>query len=335
MFQKILVPLDGSEGAERAIPVAARLARAAGGSVVFMRVVLPPVDLGKYSAPHLVAVERRECESNRARAASYLAALVMKHANELMGIEIEFGVAVGLVPQTICRIAQKEGVDLIVLCDKGERGLKRWMFGSIACEVAQHSPVPLLVLDEHGMIPRAPYPSYALQMVVALDGSLESEALVNPSAQLLTALAGPALKELHLLRILTTLHSTWSERDKMSGRSNQQEGALQATKQRLESIADRLRESLPEGTDLVCSTAVVVGPITERTILGEAESLGRTQYGSGCTLIALAAHSQHGLSRYFKSGLVEHLIGTARFPLLIVPLREAARTEGVKSRARW
>jgi nucleotide-binding universal stress UspA family protein len=39
MFQRILVPLDGSTRAERAIPVAARLAHASGGSVILVSVV--------------------------------------------------------------------------------------------------------------------------------------------------------------------------------------------------------------------------------------------------------------------------------------------------------
>src|SRR5260370_37357935 len=42
MFKRILVPLDGSELAERAIPVAARIARASGGGPVFFRGLLPP-----------------------------------------------------------------------------------------------------------------------------------------------------------------------------------------------------------------------------------------------------------------------------------------------------
>lgn len=41
MFQRILVPLDGSPGSERAIPTAARIARGAEGSLVFLHVVPP------------------------------------------------------------------------------------------------------------------------------------------------------------------------------------------------------------------------------------------------------------------------------------------------------
>jgi nucleotide-binding universal stress UspA family protein len=39
MFRRILVPLDGTEGAERAVPVAARIARASGGAIILVRAV--------------------------------------------------------------------------------------------------------------------------------------------------------------------------------------------------------------------------------------------------------------------------------------------------------
>ena len=50
MFQKILVPLDGSPRAEQAIPVAARLAHAAGGMLVLLEVANPYTDYAPYIA---------------------------------------------------------------------------------------------------------------------------------------------------------------------------------------------------------------------------------------------------------------------------------------------
>src|SRR5215467_13347996 len=87
MFQRIIVPLDGSTGAERAIPIAARLARASGGSIVFVRAILPPVDFGKYARQHAVVWERRAYEVHRAQAASYLAGVMLTHTNDLAGID--------------------------------------------------------------------------------------------------------------------------------------------------------------------------------------------------------------------------------------------------------
>ncbi len=46
MFQRILIPLDGSPRAEQAVPVAAPIARASGGSVLLLQVVSPPIDYG-------------------------------------------------------------------------------------------------------------------------------------------------------------------------------------------------------------------------------------------------------------------------------------------------
>ena len=50
MFERILVPLDGSPVAERAVPAAVRIARAFAGSVIMLSVVAPPVSSGKFSS---------------------------------------------------------------------------------------------------------------------------------------------------------------------------------------------------------------------------------------------------------------------------------------------
>jgi len=45
MFKRILVPLDGSTRAESAVPIAARIARASGGSVILLQVAAIPINL--------------------------------------------------------------------------------------------------------------------------------------------------------------------------------------------------------------------------------------------------------------------------------------------------
>src|SRR5207302_6149408 len=54
MFKRILVPLDGSERAEQALSVAARMARGSGGSVILLQVVDVTVSSYGYVAPPLI-----------------------------------------------------------------------------------------------------------------------------------------------------------------------------------------------------------------------------------------------------------------------------------------
>ncbi len=51
MFERMLVPLDGSTHAEQALPLAARLAHASGGAILLVQVVTPPIDYGGGLAP--------------------------------------------------------------------------------------------------------------------------------------------------------------------------------------------------------------------------------------------------------------------------------------------
>src|SRR5579859_7886173 len=96
MFQRILVPLDGSERAERAIPVAARIARASCGTVVFLQVV-PPANLTGVDAAHQPAGSQLEqFETERTQALNHLkSALIPAYAKDLAGIATEMQVDAG------------------------------------------------------------------------------------------------------------------------------------------------------------------------------------------------------------------------------------------------
>ena len=168
MFQRILVPLDGSERAERALPVAARIAQTTGGSLLLLRVVGIPPEYrtylyGAYVAQTPVFVQEI-VDAERARAEEYLA--VAAQSEFLMGIPTETRVEQGAVAATVLDTAQEQKTDLIIMCSHGDTGLKRWMLGSVAQKVARHSPVPVLVLHQEGIIPFSAYPDPDRKSVV-------------------------------------------------------------------------------------------------------------------------------------------------------------------------
>jgi hypothetical protein len=83
MFQRILVPLDGSLRAEQAVPISASLARASGGSITLLRVVTHPRDAVAYL---LQPPEKADTalEGQHAQAAGYLTRLAS--SGELAGV---------------------------------------------------------------------------------------------------------------------------------------------------------------------------------------------------------------------------------------------------------
>ncbi len=71
MFERIVVPLDGSARAEQALPVAARIARGSGGSIHLLQVVSPPIDYSGGMAPVALMTEE-SIEMEMADSTSYL-----------------------------------------------------------------------------------------------------------------------------------------------------------------------------------------------------------------------------------------------------------------------
>ena len=122
MYKRILVPLDGSARAEQAIPVAARIARALGGSVILLRVATAPVGTGKYSTTSGYVEETVDADITGAT--SYLENIA--GSNELAGIKTEVKTFIGSVAPAILSAAQSFHANLIVMCSHGYTGFKRW-----------------------------------------------------------------------------------------------------------------------------------------------------------------------------------------------------------------
>lgn len=312
MFQRILLPLDGSARAERAIPVAARLARASGGSLILVRVVSKASDFFLASQPTLAQHILKE---DFAQAEQYLADIA--DSAELQDICLETAVRFGPVVSTILTLADDCEADLIVLCSHGYSGLMRRIMGSVAEQLARYAPAPLLVLRENGPLPGERREDHRLRALVPLDGSEQAEAVLEPTAHLLAALADQAQAPnvLHLLRVVQPVMA------------NSEPGGLLTASERakryLDEVAGQMREGVVAPTavqqefDVTWSVAVdtyVAETLTE-AISQEAEVLGDYD------LIALVATEREGVQRWAMGSITEHLLLDTRFPLFIVPVQ--------------
>jgi nucleotide-binding universal stress UspA family protein len=145
MFKHILVPLDGSQLAEMALPTALELAAKFAGKITLLRVTLPPfipqsID-GRAYADVLVAIREHAHEE----ADNYLKAL--KGSLRQQGYTIHAQVLASESPATaILDVVDAQNMDAIVMSTHGRGGLVRWVYGSVADKVLRHADVPVLLV---------------------------------------------------------------------------------------------------------------------------------------------------------------------------------------------
>ena len=316
MFKRIIVPLDGSQGAERAIPVAARIARVSGGSIVFLNVVLPPVEFGTYREDRTVALKPTAFEKRLEGAADYLTDIVKAHASDLEGIDVTVKAVSGAASPTIFSVTNLEHVDLVVLCSHGESGLRRWIFGSVAHEAVRRSPVPVLVLSEKGVIPTPTEPR-PWRILVALDGSQLGETTIEPAAQLVSVLAAPAQGAMHLLRVIDIPSATGKYRGPTEFDTTVRNEAREEAEAYLKDTTGRLQASLAN-YNLMLTSSAAIGTDVVDTILEQAEHVGGTEEMGGCDLIGVSTHGRTGLLRLIMGSVAEKILNSTKLPLLVV-----------------
>jgi nucleotide-binding universal stress UspA family protein len=142
MYQTILVPLDGSERAERILRHVEEVAQRYGATVILIQVVEP--------VPHSTGLEktyvvlREEYERRTRQAKLYLADVQEKLGEK--AIQAQAHVLHGSVVDQITAYAERGDVDLIAMASHGRSGLSRVFYGSVAAGVLHRVSQPLLLI---------------------------------------------------------------------------------------------------------------------------------------------------------------------------------------------
>jgi nucleotide-binding universal stress UspA family protein len=165
MYRNLLVPLDGSQHAAAALPVAAALATATRGQIRLVGVV-----------PGHEPSRRKilDLEQDLARDGFELAQ---------RGLLAGGDVLVGDPAETIVRVVELHGYDLVVMATHGRHGLARIIRGSVAGTILRRSPVPLVLFRPGG----ATLSSRLATLLVPLDGTPGSAVALSAAAALARA----------------------------------------------------------------------------------------------------------------------------------------------------
>lgn len=195
-FRNILVPLDGSELAEKAITPAIQLASALAGQddadkppvrLILLRVATP---LTLMAADPVLYDEMIRMSLDEAQ--SYLQATAQTLTADPALIETQ--VVSGSPADAIVHFAEENGIDLIVMSSHGRTGSKRWVYGSVAEKVMHHASCATAIIRAHvsvGMFQNH-------KVMVPLDGSELAESALDPAMAIATAVKSDVL----LLRVV-------------------------------------------------------------------------------------------------------------------------------------
>lgn len=144
-YQKVLVPLDGSQRAEVILPVLNALAQDHHPKFLLTHVVCRP-EMPRHAPLSLEETELvdRIVEINRAGAERYLEGFAARFSGD-----VETRLIVNdNVPAALHQLIEQEGVDLVVLSAHGYSGRPQWPYGSVAGNLITYSPKPVLVVQD-------------------------------------------------------------------------------------------------------------------------------------------------------------------------------------------
>jgi nucleotide-binding universal stress UspA family protein len=300
---RILVPLDGSDLAESALPPAGYLAGTFGAIVILMHAVERGAPAEVHAARHLTNAEEARAYLEEARGRMLSAGLRVEcHVHEN---------AIRDVARSVAEHAGEYGVDLIVLCAHGNGGIRDVLVGNIAQQVIARGSAPVLLLRPQG--PPAPGAQFSLRSVLLpIDrrpGHAEGAALGEEIARRCGV-------PLHLAAVVPTLE-TLSGEAAATGRllPAATEAGLDISASEAEDFLAREVETLRQG-GWTATAAVARGD--------PAKELARIAMERREGMIVLGTHGRAGASAFWNRSTAARVLSRIDIPALLVPAKDAA-----------
>ncbi|MDP2744166.1 MAG: universal stress protein [Dehalococcoidia bacterium] len=301
MYERILVPLDGSNAAEIVLPYAEEIAARTGAEIILLSVSDPTTT----GMDHLYrAYIERIAEQVRRQIGD-------RGAGEKAKVRAE--VLTGRAAAEILRYIDESNVSLITMAGRGSSGERPWLLGNIASKILQTVAKPVLLV-------RVPAGDTALKqkrlvkrILLPLDTSRAGEAAI-PHAEALARLLGAEVRLFHVLEpapvpflVAPGVEIAYPPV------SAETEGRIAAAAVAyLQSVENTLTEK-----GITVSSEVSLGhPASEIIRYAEANAID---------LIAVSTHGRSGIGRWVYGSVTEKLLQAGSKPILTV---RAAKNDG-------
>ncbi|MFA5309920.1 MAG: universal stress protein [Dehalococcoidales bacterium] len=152
MYTKILVLLDGSEPAEKALPYVDWFVKVSKvNEIVFLRVV-EPLHMPRGMETAVMPGDRQRIEEDAVKLASeYLDKVSSGYAAKKL--KVTSVVLVGNPVKVIAGYVAKSDVDLIIMATHGYSGIHRWVRGGAADEIIEAAHAPIFLVSPGDRLP--------------------------------------------------------------------------------------------------------------------------------------------------------------------------------------
>ena len=300
----VVVGIDGSELAGRAVPVAAEMARARGAALVVVRVVPKPVAADLFD----IALDDhpRGWEDAEGEVQHVISAIRAAFPT----LEVRHVLAAGSPSHELLRVQEEVGASLIVVTSHGRTALARTFRGSVTEDVVRGAHHPVLVLWPWalpgvgpGRTAGAAFASVEMpgrHVLVPLDGSARTLHAVGEAFRFARAAGGSIL--------LTTVLD-------VSSKSEQAARVLEQAVSR--ALHDRAK--VIERGGVPCRAHVVLATEPAEAIVGLATR-------EGCDVIAMTTHARGAIGRFLLGGVASRVQAQASRPVILVPPHAAEWT---------
>jgi nucleotide-binding universal stress UspA family protein len=297
MYEKILVPLDGSELAEVALPYAEELAGRLGSEVTLIYV--NELNKDPYQHMHQFYLQKI-VEATKQGAGRYSDKSVGRQA-----VQIKSVILPGHPAEEIVGYTDKENISLIVMATHGQSGLKRWALGSVADKVVRATTRPVLLIRAKGARADVREKGILRKALVPLDGSKVGETAVP----FIEGIASKLQAEVILLQVLARGYEVGYDYVALTERQMESDKAI-ATNY-LNDVGIRLKKKgIAVATEVRLGIEVRAGNVADE-IIKFADELQ-------ADIVAMSTHGRSGVSRRVFGSVAERVLREGDIPLLLV-----------------
>lgn len=314
MVRSIVVPLDGSRFAERALPSASRIAQAKDATLYLVMAQDPTQGLApfaEFGPPSVLLIE--ELDHRHSAYLERTAARLRKAGRIRVNVLHQDGAA----GRVIARVVKSTKAGLVVMSTHGGGAVGRLGLGSVADYVVRHLDVPVLLIPSNGVLPRG---IPGRRILLPLDLSPESRAILDAIEDLVDETGRTRLTGFHVVEQLPVIGlPTMPFPINPDG---------QLVELRWEQARKRLAdfEAAAGRRGFSVSTRLVEGPRAGAAILNQIHT-------GSFDLVAMTTHGYSGFKRLLLGSVTNKVIRNARKPVLVVRPKGRAR-RGKKAAAR-